>query len=127
MKRLFATTTALALAAGLAACGKQQAAAPTTPAPAAPTATPASADMGTMPMPAGAKMAKGSGTVKAVDPAAGTITLDHGPIPEANWPAMTMTFKAGQNVTGAVKPGDKVSFDIKLQDGAGEVTGVQKQ
>jgi Cu(I)/Ag(I) efflux system protein CusF len=75
MKLIFATATALALTAGLAACGKpapEQAAAPpeaatamatsTTPAPAAP-----ADDMGKMAMPADAKMAKGQGTVTAVD------------------------------------------------------------
>jgi Cu/Ag efflux protein CusF len=39
---------------------------------------------------------------------------------------MTMTFKAAPAVTGAVKPGDKVNFDLKLQGAAAEVTAVQK-
>ena len=43
------------------------------------------------------------GTVTAIDKAAGTITLDHGPIPEAKWPAMTMAFKAAPSITDAVK------------------------
>jgi Cu(I)/Ag(I) efflux system protein CusF len=121
MKRLGLATT-LGLAAGLAACGKPQAAAPLAPA-----TTPAAAsDMANMDMSAGAKMAKGSGTVTAVDTKAGTITLDHGPIPEANWPAMTMTFKAAPAVTSAVKTGDKVDFDVKIQGGAGEVTAVRR-
>ena len=55
-----------------------------------------------------------------------TITLDHGPIPEVNWPAMTMTFKTTPAVTGAVKVGDKVGFDVKVQGGAGEVTAIRK-
>ncbi|WP_206091120.1 copper-binding protein, partial [Providencia stuartii] len=32
------------------------------------------------------------GTVKSVDPAAGTVTLAHGPIKSLNWPSMTMGF-----------------------------------
>ncbi len=63
----------------------------------------------------------------AVDKSAGTITLDHGPIAEANWPAMTMAFKAKPELIDSVKVGDKVAFDIALKDGAGEVTTIQKQ
>jgi Cu(I)/Ag(I) efflux system periplasmic protein CusF len=38
------------------------------------------------------KSHKGVGTVKKVDPTAGTVTLEHGPVKSLNWPAMTMTF-----------------------------------
>lgn len=88
-----------------------------------------SGDMGNMAMPADSatKMAKGNGTVTAVDKAAGTITLDHGPIAEANWPAMTMAFKAKPELIESVKAGDKVAFDLALKDGAGEVTAIKKQ
>jgi Cu(I)/Ag(I) efflux system protein CusF len=131
MKRLVLSLAALALAGSLAACGKKETVATTEPA-AAPAAAPApaastSGDMAGMDMSGDAKMGKGKGTVTAVDAKAGTITLDHGPIPEAGWPAMTMAFKAGPSVTSAVKVGDKVAFDVKLQGGAGEVTAVQKQ
>ena len=67
--------------------------------------------------------AKGHGTVTAIDKAAGTITLDHGPIPEAKWPAMTMAFKAAPSITDAVKVGDKVDFDLSLKGSDGEVLG----
>jgi Cu/Ag efflux protein CusF len=80
-----------------------------------------------MPMPPGAKIAKGTGMVTAVDAAGGTITLDHGPIPEANWPAMTMTFKAAPGIAQSVKAGDKVAFDLKLEGGSGEVTAIRKR
>lgn len=63
----------------------------------------------------GAIKAKGHGTVTAIDKAAGTITLDHGPIPEAQWPAMTMAFKAAPSITDAVRVGDKVDFDLSLR------------
>ena len=86
-------------------------------------------DMGNMNMPAqgAAKMAKGNGTVTAIDKAAGTVTLDHGPIPEANWPAMTMAFKAKPELLDSVKVGDKVAFDLVLKDGAGEVMAINRQ
>lgn len=88
-----------------------------------------SGDMGNMEMPmaGAAKMAKGTGTVTAVDKSAGTITLDHGPIAEADWPAMTMAFKAKPELLDSVKVGDKVTFDLALNGNAGEVTAVQKQ
>ena len=127
MKRLILTVAALGLAGSLAACAKKEptteAAAPSAPAPtAAPTA---GSDMAAMPMPADAKMAKGTGTVTAV--AAGSVTIDHGPIPEVGWPAMTMGFKASPEVAKSVKVGDKVAFDLKVQGGAGEVTAIRKQ
>ncbi|MDP3748311.1 MAG: copper-binding protein [Phenylobacterium sp.] len=135
----YATAGVLALAMTLAACGpKQEAAtapAEATPPPAVPPSGEAmsadaakSGDMSKMDMSADAKMATGTGTVTAVDPKAGTITLDHGPIPEANWPAMTMAFKATPpTLLDTVKVGDKVAFDLKLADGSGEVTAIRKQ
>ena len=51
----------------------------------------ASADtMGNMAMPADAKIGKGTGTVTALDAAAGKITLDHEAIAAVGWPAMKM-------------------------------------
>ena len=48
------------------------------------------ANMAMEPSAATAIKVKGHGTVTAIDKSAGTITLDHGAIPEAKWPAMTM-------------------------------------
>jgi Cu(I)/Ag(I) efflux system protein CusF len=85
-----------------------------------------SGDMGNMAMPA-ATSARGTGTVKAIDKATGTVTLDHGPIPEANWPAMSMAFKAAPGLLESVHVGDKVAFELALKDGAGQVTAISKQ
>ena len=74
-----------------------------------------------------ARMAKGTGTVTAIDMTEGKITLDHAPIPEANWPAMTMAFKAKPELIKNLKVGDKVAFDLALEGGTGEVTAIQKQ
>jgi len=128
MKRIALTIVAVGATAALAACGQKETPTETAAAPAAPAATPAApaSDMGGMAMAPGEKMAKGSGTVTAVDAAAGTVTLDHGPIPEANWPAMTMGFKASADIAKQVKVGDKVDFDLKVKDGAGEITAVRK-
>lgn len=108
MKTLSLTLAALLAATSLAACGRK------TEAPAAPVAP---AD----------KMAKGVGTVTAIETAAGTITLDHGAIPEAGWPPMTMGFKADPALLTGVAVGDKVAFDLKLHDGSDEVTAITKR
>lgn len=38
--------------------------------------------------------ASAEGTVRKIDDDAGTITIDHGPVPQVEWPAMTMGFTA---------------------------------
>lgn len=128
-------TIALGLAALTAACGKKA----ETPVVAETSqAAPAAAamggdmggDMGNMAMAPSAMpaiKARGHGTVIAIDKTAGTITLDHGPISEAKWPAMTMAFKAAPAITDAAKAGDKVDFDLTLTGNAGEVTAIHKQ
>ena len=124
-------TIALGLVALTAACGKKAetpVAAETNQA--APATAAMSGDMGNMamaPAASSAIKAKGHGTVTAIDKTAGTITLDHGPIPEAKWPAMTMAFKAAPAITDAAKVGDKVDFDLTLTGNAGEVTAIHKQ
>jgi Cu/Ag efflux protein CusF len=65
--------------------------------------------------------------VKAVDEQAGTITIDHGPIPEADWPAMTMAFEARPAELAKVQPGEKVRFELKLKDGAGTITHIEAE
>ncbi|WP_068075136.1 copper-binding protein [Novosphingobium lentum] len=124
-------TIALGLAALTAACGKK---AETPVAAETNQAVPATAamsgDMGNMAMAPAASTAikaKGHGTVTAIDKTAGMITLNHGAIPEAKWPAMTMAFKAAPTITDAVKVGDKVDFDLTLVGSAGEVTAIQKK
>nr|WP_277600377.1 copper-binding protein [Sphingomonas koreensis] len=123
-------TIALGLAALTAACGKKAEAPVATETNEAEPAATMSGDMGNMSMAPDANAAikaKGHGTVTAIDKAAGTITLDHGPIPEAKWPAMTMAFKAAPSITDAVKVGDKVDFDLSLKGSDGEVTAIAKQ
>ncbi|WP_299110067.1 copper-binding protein [uncultured Bradyrhizobium sp.] len=97
---------------------------------ATPAAEATSSDMGNMamtPLNAAPIMAKGRGTVTAIDKAAGTITLEHGAIPKAKWPATTMAFKAVPAIIDAAKVGEKVDFDLKLAGNAGEVTAIRSQ
>lgn len=123
--------TVLGLTVALAACGSKtesnEAAATNTASPAAAETNAMAGDMGKMEMAPTAKMAKGSGKVTAIDKSAGTITLDHGPIAEANWPAMTMAFKAAPTLIDSVKVGDQVNFELKLDGSAGQVTAIEKQ
>jgi len=56
--------------------------------------------------------ASATGVVKAVDPIAKTITLDHGPVAALHWPAMIMTFKTGNVDVASFKPGDHVAFEF---------------
>ena len=133
MKPLLLTFAALTAAGGLASCG-QKAETEAAQVPGAPAAEGAVASVGGSAMNGmttaeaqGAKTAKGAGTVTAVDPAAGTITINHGPIPEVNWPTMTMGFKATPEQVGNVKAGDKIAFNFKLEGGAGEITAIRKR
>ena len=121
----------------LSACGQKAAEAPGSPANSSQSAVPAMGAMhdtmsgngGTMPMNGTtmAGMASGMGMITNVDPNNGTVTIKHGPIPAANWPAMTMMFNADPQLLEGMMPGDKVSFDLKLKDGGGEVTAIRKQ
>ena len=118
MKKTVLMTTLFALPLVLTACEK----------PAEAPKTEASADgMGDMAMPAEAKMAKGSGTVMAIDTATSKITLDHGPIASLEWPAMKMGFTAKPELLASVAVGDKVDFDVTVTGNAGEVTAIEKK
>lgn len=127
LKHLILTLATLGAAGALAACSPKAETTAEAASPAAPAAAPAApaADMAKMDMAADGKMAKGTGAVTAVS--ADSITVDHAAIPEAGWPAMTMAFKASPDMAKSVKPGDKVAFDLKLQGGGGEITGIRKQ
>ena len=118
MKKLIMTASLIALPLGLSACDK----------PAETPKAEAQADaMGEMAMSTEAKMAKGSGTVTAIDTATGKITLDHGPIASLEWPAMKMGFAAKPEVLTSVAVGDEVDFDVTVTGNAMEVTAIKKQ
>ena len=123
--------TVLGLTVALAACGSKtgsnETAATNTASPAVAESNAMADDMSKMEMSPTAKMAKGTGKVTAVDKSAGTITLDHGPIAEAKWPAMTMAFKAAPALVNSVKVGDQVNFELKLEGSTGEVTAIEKR
>ncbi len=120
MKKSLLMASSLALAATLAGCNQQ-------PEAAKPGETSGDAStMSDMAMPAEMKHGKGVGTVTAIDPAKGTVTLDHGAITELKWPAMEMGFSAKPEVLAYIKVGDKVDFEIDWDGKAGTVTRMTK-
>lgn len=123
MKKILMFTAMMALPIGLSGCDKK----PEAPKVEAPKAAATAEAMSGMPMPAGSKMGKGSGTVTAIDTAKGTVTLDHGAIAELKWPAMEMGFTAKPEVLADIKVGDKVSFEIDWDGMSGAVTALKKQ
>lgn len=65
------------------------------------------------------------GEVRSVDPAAKTVTLKHGPIPNADMGAMTMSFPVKDPASLAkLKAGDKVKFTAEKVDGRIVVTSI---
>lgn len=73
-----------------------------------------------------ATTATASGVITAIDTAAGTVTIQHGPIPAVKWPAMTMEFKAEPaSVLNAVKVGDQVEFEMNTE--GNRVTAIRPQ
>ena len=59
------------------------------------------------------------GVVVAVDQAASSVTISHGPIPNLGMGGMTMGFKVDDPaLLQAVKPGDKVKFHVDAVGGA---------
>ena len=75
----------------------------------------------------GMQTASGEGTVTAKDADAGTITIDHGPVPEVDWPAMTMAFDANEQLRQQVAAGDEVTFDFRMTDAGNEITSITKK
>ena len=124
MKHALILSTGLAI--GLAACGQK-----TEPAPVeAPAVAPATTgDMAAMPAaPVEAeKSGVGTGVITKVDAAAGSVTIDHGPIPGVGWPAMTMSFKAAPAVVEKAKVGERVQFDVTVRGRESEVTAIRPE
>ncbi len=59
---------------------------------------------------------RGRGRVVGVEPARGTVEIEHDPIPSLKWPSMTMPFAvADRKQLAEVKRGDTVEFDIRAQ------------
>lgn len=123
--RVAALMTMLAAPLALAACDSGQEAAETDNMPTA-ESVPAE-DMPMMGSDAGVRTAGGEGTVTAVDDEAGTITIDHEPVPAVEWPAMTMAFDASENLRQEIAVGDEVTFEFRMSDGGNQLTSITKK
>ena len=121
MKNTRIIAASLALLTLLGACKKE-------PAVLKPTETVAADSDGVPAMPKASEMkhGKAAGTVTAIDPAKGTITLDHGAISGLGWPAMTMGFAIKPDQQAGIKVGDKVNFEIDWDGKAGTITKIAK-
>lgn len=110
---------ALAAASLVAACSKNGPAS----APGAPEADGASAAQA----PAGdAAKYDAVGTVNAVDASNGTVNISHEAIASIGWPAMTMNFRlADPSAAARVKPGERVEFNLKMDQGSAIVTDIR--
>lgn len=112
----------------LAACSSPQGEADKIAEPAAASTgvAPTSAPMADMPAAAGTQ-ASATGTVESVDAKAGKITIAHGPVDALKWPAMTMTFKAGNTDISSIKQGDQVTFEFISTGMDGTLTKVTRR
>ncbi|AMK21624.1 copper-binding protein [Sphingobium sp. TKS] len=120
MNKTLMMASSLALMASLAACNKQE------DAPKHAESSAASGPMANMPMAGQMMHGMAAGTVTAIDPAEGTITLDHGAMSNLGWPAMTMGFTAKPEQLSGIKVGDKVDFEIDWDGKAGAITKIAK-
>ena len=113
---------ALGLPLATGACGKKA----EQPAPVATQAMDKQA-MATMAAPAALRTGSGEGKVISLNTETGAITIEHGPIKEINWPAMTMGFTAKPELLKGIAAGDKVALEIKGAGEKYEVTSITKQ
>lgn len=117
MKTLVSIAMLVTLSVAIAGCDNNAA---------APTADVSAEPMEEMAMPAEPMMASGTGTVTAIDAAAGKITLNHDPIAKLEWPAMEMGFAVEADKLAGIDVGDAVSFDLQWDGRAGTVTSITK-
>ncbi|WP_324827782.1 copper-binding protein [Qipengyuania zhejiangensis] len=71
--------------------------------------------------------ASAEGTVTAIDAEAGTITVDHGPVPAIEWPAMTMAFEADEQLRSEVSLGEGIAFEFRTGSEGNVITSITKQ
>ncbi|HDZ58187.1 MAG TPA: copper-binding protein [Pseudomonas xinjiangensis] len=74
-----------------------------------------------------AKTAKATGTVRNIDEERGTVTIAHGPVPELDWPPMTMGFKATPEQLEQLGEGDEVEFEFASQGMDSSITSIKQR
>lgn len=71
---------------------------------------------------------QGQGVVIAVNTEQHKVTLKHEPIPELNWPRMTMVFPVAPDVAlDDLSKDDTVTFTLTPSGNAQQVTAISKQ
>ena len=113
MRKSTMAAPVLAVALLLPGCGKQ----------AAPPVDSVGAETGAA---SSLKHGNGAGAVTAIDAGSDSVTLDHGPIADLNWPAMTMSFAAKSGQLAGLRVGDKVEFEIDWDGKTALVTSIRK-
>ncbi|MEL7708324.1 copper-binding protein [Citromicrobium bathyomarinum] len=71
--------------------------------------------------------ASAQGTITAIDAEAGTITVDHGPVPAIEWPAMTMAFEADEQLRSEVSVGEGIAFEFRTGSEGSVITSITKE
>lgn len=67
-----------------------------------------------------------SGSIEAVDPVAGTLRINHGPVASLGWPAMTMDFVVSDKaLLNNLKSGDAIAFEFHDRGGDYVVTSIR--
>jgi Cu(I)/Ag(I) efflux system periplasmic protein CusF len=75
----------------------------------------------------GGQMARGEGRVLSIDRRASEVTISHGPLAELGMPPMTMGFEVARpEQLEAIKPGDRVRFDVQVVDEVFTVTRIER-
>jgi Cu/Ag efflux protein CusF len=68
----------------------------------------------------------GTGIVKKVDAAKGTVSLKHEAITSLNWPAMTMDFPVrDKSLLSSLKPEQVVKFELVQDKGRYVITAIK--
>ncbi|WP_223651401.1 copper-binding protein [Halopseudomonas nanhaiensis] len=68
-----------------------------------------------------------TGTVKKIHPDKGMLTIAHAPVPELEWPAMTMRFNATAEHIDQVQEGDEIRFEFTSKGMNNSVISITKQ
>ena len=92
------------------------------------------AEMEDMPMAEDAMMMDGqdmpmadTGNAMQSASAQGTITVDHGPVPAIEWPAMTMAFEADEQLRSEVSVGEGIAFEFRTGSEGSVITSITKE
>lgn len=73
-----------------------------------------------------AQQASASGEIRRVDAAAGKVTIKHGAIAGLGLPAMALVYRCDPALLVDIKPGDKVVFTAKRENGQYVIVTIKK-